>query len=237
MFAHSQRYGIRVTPSFMPRGHRMGNLRFLLSNPEHHIYTDHEGVLREDLVFNAPTIDKECGDILISREYHNNQHDGKFSTHWETTNVAPEDYHAKKVIIWHRTDALDCKINKWNEQSPEDKWTDQIQIDWLPSLKVYLTLPSEQFSRLLQINWKEQFLNLAVDTNQSLNGLKIPLAEEDKNAYREGKQSFQTPDNHIVTISRYRIEIKSTPECTRKVSDESSRLNVLSRLLRFALGR
>jgi len=214
----------------------MGKLRFLLSNPEHYIYTDHEGFLREEVVFNAPKIDKDCGDILVSREYHNKQHGENYGTHWETTSVAREG-HLTKVTIWHRTEILDSAIRKWNERNPEDKWTDQIQIDWMPSLEVYVTLPSEYFSRLLRINWKEQFLTLTVDTNQPLNGLKIPIMEEDKNAYREGKIALQTPDIHIVAISRYRFEIKCIPEYEKKLSDESSRLNILSRLLRFAVGR
>jgi len=215
----------------------MGNLRFILSNPVHHIYTDSDGVLREDLVFYSPAIDKECGDILISHEYHNNQHGDQFATHWETINVASEDYVANRVEIWHRTEALDAAIHKWSKGTSEENWTALITIDRIPSLTITVTLPHEHFSHLPQINWKEKIVSLSVDTNQSLKELKIPLVEEDKISYREGKESFLSIDPHFVAIRKYRMEIKCRPECMKEVSDESWRLNVLSRLLRFAFGR
>jgi hypothetical protein len=73
---------------------------------------------------------------------------------------------------------------------------------------------TEQFSRLLQTNWKERFLKLTLTTKQSLEGLKLELSTEAKNALREDRADscLYECDELKHEIENYEIEIEELPQ-------------------------
>jgi hypothetical protein len=208
---------------------------FLLSHPRHCL---DKNLLEHFLFYNA-RISKDTGKIAISREYHNGECGGKFATLWETTNVSAENFYGNIVTIYNLNDPLVSKMNTWNEGHPDDRYGDTIILDRSLGLKAHVYLPPEQFARLVGINWTERFLNLTLNTKQSLEGLKLELAVEEKNALREGKKDYYLHgiDELKIEVTNYEIEIGELPNTMMKQSRDSTKLHVLTRLFRFVSGR
>lgn len=217
----------------------MNQLRFILSCPQHRLSKDSDGLSREDLVFHNARIGKGIGQILISRENHNGELGDKFATLWETTNVSAEDFYGNSVTIHNLNDALVSKMKEWNEQNPDNKYTDGIIIDRSLGLNSHVHLPTEQFPRLLQINWEERFLNLTLTTKQSLVGLKLAFSAEGKNALREGREDWYRfeCDELKIEIENYEIEIEELPNTMTKKAVDSTQFHIMGRLFRFLIGR
>ena len=170
----------------------MSALCFLLISPEHQIYKGFHDEIVETLVFDNRRIDKVrigkgIGAIRISREDANGKTGNEFECYWEVVNVADENFLDNSVRIHNLTAALESKLKKRDQENPEEQWTDKIVIDRSLGLNVHLYLPSEQFSHLLQINWREHFLNIQMETKQSIGDVKFHLSEEYKSAVKEGR--------------------------------------------------
>lgn len=219
----------------------MTRLFFILSCPKHHLYKGPDGLNREDLVFHNARIGKGIGQIVIAWEYHNGECGAQFATLWESKDVSAEDFYGNSVTIHNLNDALLSKMKMWNEQNPENKYTDSIIIDrGSLGLNTHVHLPTEQFSRLLQIDlWKDHFLKLALTTKQSFEGLKFALSEEEKNSLRRGDEDWYRhgSDSLSIEIENYEIEIEGQPHDMKKVATDPMPLHLLKRLLRSFIGR
>lgn len=170
----------------------MSALCFLLISPEHQIHKGFHDEIVETLVFDNRRIDKVrigrgIGAIRISREDANGKTGNEFECNWEVVNVADENFLDNSVRIHNLTAALESKLKKRDQENPEEQWTDKIVIDRSLGLNVHLYLPSEQFSHLLQINWREYFLNIQMETKQSIGDVKFHLSEEYKSAVKAGR--------------------------------------------------
>jgi len=77
--------------------------------------------------------------------------------------------------------------------------TDFVRLESPPTLNVIITLSPESFSRLLAVNWKENFLTLTVD-------LKYP-----------GEIPKQLSDDRELPIDSYHIEWEERPASPPKV--------------------
>lgn len=218
----------------------MNRLLFLLSSPKHRLYKSPHGLMGEDLVFDNARIEEGIGEILISREYHNGERGEKFATMWETQNASAEDFYGNAVTIHNLNEAFASKMKTWNEGHPDDKYTDGIIIDRSLGLDTHVHLPTEQFSRLLQVNWKEHVLKLTLSTKQSLEGLKLGFSAEGRNALREGGEAplaLYESDEIAIEIENYEIVIEEFPNKMSKGSVDLTQAHMIRRLYRVLLGR
>jgi hypothetical protein len=170
----------------------MSALCFLLISPEHKIYKGLYGEIVETLVFDNRTVDKVrigkgIGAIRISREGANPKAGNEFESCSEEVDVADKDFLNNSVTIHNLTTAQESKPKTSNQENHEEQWMDKIFIDRSLGLTVHLYLHSEQFSHLLQINWRERYLNLTMETKQSIHDMKFPLSEEYGRAVKEGR--------------------------------------------------
>lgn len=196
---------------------------FLLSHPNHRLYKVCDGPHGESLeCHNAKIVnDIMIGGLHFSVERSNGEQGDRFATFWETKKWSDINPDYIEVTI-HNADDLENKTRKHDEQNDKHEFRDLILINRSFGLDAHVHLPSERFSRLLQINWKERRLNLSLtmNTEQALEGLKFPLSETDKGGYRRGET--HTPDEEIgflkIEIEGYNIVIQELPE---KLTTES----------------
>jgi hypothetical protein len=215
----------------------VSRLRFALSNHTYRIYKDyHEDFLRESLVFNSARISKGIGPVIISREFWNGEGAEKFATHWESNNAAEKEFFGNSVTINNLDNALLAKMTKWNQRYPDDRYTDAIHVGrqmGFDGLDVHIHMPTDQFCRLLQLDWRAKVLNLTVDTKVSFNELKLGLSTEQKDEMKKGKVSIS--DDFKCEITGIEIEIEAL-----RTAIELERLDSVSiarRIFRFVLGR
>jgi hypothetical protein len=170
---------------------------FLLSHPNHRLYKMGDGPHRELLEFHDAKIVQEIpSGLSLSVERSNGEQGDRFSTFWETVKWSDIQF-AYTVVTIHNIDALNAETGKPGEQNEERDVRDLIIIDRSFGVHAHVFLPSERFSRLLQMNWRERRLNLFLTMNSELflEGLKFPYSETDRADYRKGKAL--TPDEEL----------------------------------------
>ena len=133
-------------------------------------------------------------------------------------------------------------MNKWTKQNPDNKYSDGIIIDrslGSDGLNTHVHVPTEQFTRLLQINWKERFLTLKLTTNNPLKGLKLAFSAEGKNALREGRKDWYgyECDELKIEIENYDLEIEELPNTITKEAVDSTQFHILERVFSVLFGR
>jgi hypothetical protein len=211
----------------------VSRLCFLLSSPKHRIYKDLNGLMREDLVFQNARPGKGIGGIPIACEFHNGECGEKFATRWETKPFPAEDFY--DVTIHNLNDALVSIMKEWNERNPDNTYTDAIVIDHFLDMKTHIHLAMEQFSHLLQVNWKEHFLKLTLSTKQSIEELKLGFSEEEKKTLREGRELVF--DDIKLEIKDYEIEKEELPNNTMQRSVGPTAFHIMNRIFRYVFGR
>ena len=209
------------------------SLSFILLNPRHHIYKAPDGLLREDLVFPSARINKSQGPVLIVKEYGNGEYQEKFSTRWVTTNVADEEFYGNWVTLHNLDNPLMSKMTEWNNRNPKDRYGDSILLNSSDGLNIHIHLATDQFCRVVQTRWKENFINLTVRADQSLKELKWGLSKAETTAMKEGTEEIG-PDGLKIEITRFEIQIE--PLKTKIESQPIGATPLLRRLL-FGLGR
>ena len=174
-----------------------------------------DGPHRESLEFeNAKIVkDKIRQDLHFSVERSNGEQGDSLATLWETKEWSDINFAYTTVTI-HNADAWDAETRKHDEQNEERKFRDLVRINRSFGLDAHVALPSERFSRILQINWKEQRLKLFLTLNADpySEGLKFPLSESDKGNYRKSATHLPDPDNElgflIIDIYGYNLFIE-----------------------------
>jgi hypothetical protein len=198
----------------------MFEVLFLLSHPNHRLYKVGDGPHRESLEFHDAKIVQEiASDLSFSVERSNGEQGDRFTTFWETVKWSDIQF-AHAIVTIHNIDALDAETGKPGEQNEERDIRDLIILDRSFGVHAHVFLPSERFSRLLQINWRERRLNLffAMNTHLFLEGLKFPLSETDRDDYRKGKT--HTRDEEIgflkIVMEGYNIVIQEMTDQARE---------------------
>lgn len=195
---------------------------FLLSHPNHRLYKVGDGPHRESLEFQDAKIVKNIlNNLHISVERSNGEQGDRFATVWETKKCSDITPDCIEVTI-HNADALDNNARKHDEINDEENLSDLILVDRSFGFFAHVHLPSERFSRLLQINLKERRINLLLtnNTEQAIEGLKFPLSEDAKDDYRKGNKVIRESELGLlkIEIEGYNIVIQELPE---KLTTES----------------
>ena len=102
-----------------------------------------------------------------------------------------------------------------------------------PTDYIHIHLATDQFCRVVQTRWKENFINLTVRADQSLKELKWGLSKAGTTAMKEGTEEIG-PDELKIEITRFEIQIE--PLKTKIESQPIGATPLLRRLL-FGLGR
>jgi len=164
--------------------------------------------------FTKIRVGKGIGDIILHREIPNWQTGDEFATEWETENIAEEGYDGLRFSIFNRTPDVDARMLAWNKEHPTDLDTDCVAIDHGVEAHVCLYLSPDRFHDLLNLNWKEKYLEVSLDTSPSIHGLKFALEESDKTKMREGAfyhGSGGPLTHHRLVVHRYEIAVKDLP--------------------------
>ncbi|MEP6935807.1 MAG: hypothetical protein ABI988_18025 [Nitrospirota bacterium] len=157
---------------------------------------------------------KGIGDIVLHREISNWKTGDEFSTEWETKNIAGEGYHGLRFSILNRTPDDDVKMLAWNKEHPDDLYTDCVAIDHGVEAHVSLYLSPDRFHDLLNLNWREKYLEVSLETSPSIHGLKFTLEESDKTKMREGtfyNESGAPLTHRRLRVHTYEITVKDLP--------------------------
>jgi hypothetical protein len=186
----------------------MSTLCFILSYPTH-VHWKHEGVETWQLVFRDAKIAPGVGKLPVSYEIFNHEYGEKGASYWDTIDVSSDD--AQNIVRF----------------TTGGNAPDQIVVERPPRLHVNISLSPDSFSRLLQINWKEHFINLTVRTkiDQSIHGLKLPF----------DRKTMQGEDV-TMPIGWYCIEWEERPVSPRKDGHEITLFHAMKRLFRFFFG-
>jgi hypothetical protein len=134
----------------------MSNLCFLLSSPKHQ-FSKYDGTESWQLVFNNARLTKGVGKLPVSYEIHNHETGEEAASYWETGDLSSDD------------------VQNTAHLCMGGAGPDRIVVERPPRLRTFITLSPESFSRLLTINWKENFILLFVH-NPSRMGLLATLA-------------------------------------------------------------
>ena len=134
----------------------MACLCFLLSYPTH-LLSKNEGIETGQLVFNDAKIVPGFGELVVSYEIQSLEPAEKGASEWKTIDLSSDDAHNIVRLITGGT-------------TP-----DQVVIEWPPRLHTCLLLSTESFSRLLNMNWKDQIVKLTLYTklDAAIDGLKL----------------------------------------------------------------
>jgi hypothetical protein len=163
--------------------------------------------------FTKIRVGKGIGDIILHREVPNWETGDEFATEWETKNIAEEGYSGLSFSIINRSPNDDAKMLAWNKEHPDELDTDCVAIDHGVEAHVCLYLSPDRFHDLLNLNWREKYLEVVLETSPSIHGLRFPLEESDKTKMREGTfYDSEGPLTHRrLVIHRYEITVKDLP--------------------------
>lgn len=188
----------------------MSSLVLFLLHPTHLLFKDLDGVHREQLIFKRIKIAPGIGKLPVSYEIHNHELGEKGASYWNTIDVASDD--VDNIVRLHMGGNM----------------PDQVMIERPPRLVIDISLTSEPFARLQKINWKEDFIQLTLDTktDECIGGLKLPFDWQ-----------AMTGKNVIMPISQYFIEWEERPLLPPKVVDQSTLFHAINRLFRIVFGR
>ena len=189
--------------------------------------------------FTKIRVGKGIGDIILHREIPNWKTGDEFATEWETQNVAEEGYNGLSFSIVNRTPDVDAKMLAWNVEHPADLDTDCVNIDHGMEVGVWIYLSPDKFHDLLDLNWREKYLEVSLGTSPSIHNLIFPLQESDKAKMREGTfyNDSEAPLTHRrLIIHRYEITVKDLPVVPSE-NREYSLFNPMYKLLRLLFGR
>lgn len=219
-------------------------LFFFLYAPEHKFYRfthpalpfhqeTTESLVFENTHFTKIRVGKGIGDIVLHREMPNWKTGEEFATTWETTNVAEEGYSGLKFAIVKRTSDMDARMAAWNKEHPDEPDTDCIAIDHGVGVRGCLYLVPDQFQNLLNLNWREKYLEVELAASPSIYNLKFPLDESDKARMREGSFYTGGPLTYRrLVIHSYDIRVKDFP-VVQSQDPEQSLFNHVLKLLKF----
>jgi hypothetical protein len=199
----------------------------------------------ESLTFENKTsikirVAKGVGDIILHREIPNGKTGDEFNTEWKTQNIAEEGYDGFRFSIFNRTPDVEARMLAWNKDHPDELFTDCVVIDHGVDVHVCLYLSPDRFRNLLNLNWREKYLEVSLDTSPSIRGLKFPLQESDKTKMRDGTfyNDFGAPLTHRrLVIHRYEIAVKDLPVVPPPQERGPSLINPIYKLVRLFFGR
>jgi hypothetical protein len=139
----------------------MSKLCFLLSCPKHQ-FSKYDGVESWQLVFNNARLTKGIGKLPVSYEIHNHEIGEKAASYWETVDLSSNDVRNSAHLCMGRAGP------------------DKIIVERPPRLRAFITLSPESFSRLLTVNWKENFILVSVTLKHPATiPEKLPFGGED----------------------------------------------------------
>lgn len=187
--------------------------------------------------FTKIRVGKGIGDIILHREIPNWKTGDEFATEWETKNIAEEGYDGLHFSIFNRSPDDDVKMHAWNKEHPADLYTDCVAIDHGVEAHVCLYLSPDRFHDLLNLNWREKYLEVSLDTSPSIHNLKFSLQESDKTKMQAGTfyNDLGAPLTHRkLVVHTYEITVKDLPVVP---SQERGHSLPIYKLLRLLFGR
>ena len=190
--------------------------------------------------FTKVRVGKGIGDIILHREIPNWRTGDEFATEWKTRNVSEEGYDGLSFSIVNRTSDIGTKMLAWNKDHPDDLYTDCLTIDHGIEVRVWLYLASDKFHDLLNLNWREKYLEVSLDSSPSIHNLRFPLQEDDKNKMRDGTfcNTVGAPLTHRrLVIHQYEITVKDLPVAPSQEDRGYSLYNSVYKLFRFLFSR
>ena len=199
-----------------------------------------QSLVFENKHFTKIHVGKGIGEINLSREVGNGKTGDQFATEWKTTNVAEDGFEGLSFVIHNRTEALDAEMRDWNRAHPDDLFADCVNIQDGYDVNVHLYLPSRQFGDLLNLNWREKYLEVSMETSPSIHGLKFSMTEEDKKDLRDDTyyhSSYRPFSIRDLMIREYRIVVKDLPVVATQQGVDYSLLHMIRKIFRFLFSR
>lgn len=220
------------------------SLELLLRSPRYETVKHTYGTpFQEKLEFYNVIVGEDEQGITITSEFVRipvaTSEEEKF--YWTTMCVAPKgaynEYHTSLIRVTfccnHRLDA------RSEDQELDDK--DSIVVERTGYINLFLYFPPEHFAGFRQIDWKNEYLNLRIHTDETFRNHRFPLSEAFKDLYRgrieKSPLNDGVPDSVKVPIAWYMTFTFDISKHPQEKTKDSSMLLKLFRFYRLLSGK